>query len=141
MKITKDRLNHSIEVARKMMDIARSEYNYCDDKINEIFVVGMLHDIGYEFSKTNFEHNKVGGEILRKTNFKHWQEVYYHGSIEIDYKSEVLDILNKADLSINALGEDVGVFKRLDDIKSRYGSESIEYLNAYKLAKSLNMIK
>lgn len=51
-----------------------------------------------------------------------------------------LEILNQADMQIDKYGNDVGYEKRLEDIKQRYGEESIVYQKAYKLVERLNKV-
>ena len=77
-----DRLRHSIEVARKMVEIAKSK-NFSNEDIQNCFIIGYNHDIGYEFTKNGINHNIIGGEI------------YYHDEINIEYNSLYLDILIK----------------------------------------------
>ena len=108
--------------------------------LKDLFVLGYNHDIGYEFSNKGINHNVIGGEILKENGFKYWKEVYYHGEINLDYKSMYLEILNQADMQIDKYGNDVGYEKRLEDIKQRYGEESIVYQKAYKLVKRLNKV-
>jgi len=43
-----DRLNHSIAVARKMVEIGKN-YNLKKEQLQELFVLGYNHDIGYEY--------------------------------------------------------------------------------------------
>lgn len=138
--ISDDRLKHSISVARKMKEIAENKYNMNSEEINEMFVVGLLHDIGYEYTESVPEHNHIGGDVLEKSGFKYWEEVYNHGEIDIEFSSRVLDILNEADLNIDRKGNYVGVINRLEDIKLRYGVESNIYIKMVRLAKSLNLI-
>ena len=126
-----DRLRHSIAVARKMVEIAKSK-NLSDEDIKNCFIIGYNHDVGYEFTKNGNNHNTIGGEILRN-NFKYWREIYYHGEINVEYKSQYLDILNQADMQIDKYGNDVGYDKRLEDIKSRYGEDSEVYNKCCKI--------
>ena len=70
-----DRLNHSVAVARKMVQIATLK-GLSEDKIKDCFLIGYNHDIGYEFAKNKDEHNKVGGNILKRCGFKYWKEIY-----------------------------------------------------------------
>lgn len=46
--IEENRLKHSLAVARKMVDIGK---NYGLDKggLDDLFLLGLVHDIGYEF--------------------------------------------------------------------------------------------
>lgn len=124
-----NKLKHSIAVARKMVEIAKSK-NFSNEDIQNCFVIGYNHDIGYEFTKNGINHNIIGGEILKNNNFKYWREIYYHGETNIEYNSLYLDILNQADMQIDKYGNDVGYEKRLADIENRYGISSIQYLNS-----------
>jgi len=133
-----DRIKHSFAVARKMKQIA-IELGLNDEEINDCFVIGFIHDIGYEFATNKTEHNKIGGEILKRNNFKYWKEIYYHGETEIEYESLYLDILNQADMQIDKYGNDVGYDKRLEDIKSRYGETSIVYEKCAQLIKNRDL--
>ena len=132
-----DRIKHSIAVARKMVEIAKNK-NLSEKEINDCFIIGYNHDIGYEFANNKLEHNIVGGEFLRNAGFKYWKEVYYHGEINIEYNSVYLDILNQADMQIDKYGNYVGYEKRLEDIKNRYGENSEVY---NKCCKSVAKIK
>ena len=134
-----DRLKHCISVGRKMIEIGK-EKDLTDLELKELFLLGYNHDIGYEFSNKGINHNVIGGEILKENGFKHWKEVYYHGETDLAYKSMYLDILNQADMQIDKYGNDVGYEKRLEDIKQRYGEESIVYQKAYKLVERLNKV-
>jgi len=131
-----DRLKHSYAVAKKMMDIAK-EYNLSEEDIMNCFLIGLIHDIGYEFTTNGINHNKIAGQLLKDNGFKYWQEVYYHGDIDCTYDSIFLDILNKADMQIDKYGNDIGYDKRLEDIKERYGEDSITYKNCVILIESL----
>ena len=133
--IDEDRLKHSLAVARKMVEIGKSK-GLAEEELKDLFMLGYNHDIGYEFG-TNENHNVMGANILKQNNYKYWQEVYYHGQIECEYKSLYLDILNKADMQIDKYGNDVGYDKRLEDIKIRYGNNSQVYMQCQKLINKL----
>jgi len=132
-----DRLKHSISVARKMVEIGKS-YKLNDNELQELFVLGYNHDIGYEFVENGINHNVVGGNILKRNGYKYWQEVYYHGEPNTNYNSLYLIILNKADMQIDKYGNDVGYDKRLKDIKKRYGIDSIPYKKSKEI---INIIR
>lgn len=132
-----DRIKHSYVVAKKMMEIA-TEYDLSKEDINNCFLIGLNHDIGYEFTTNGINHNKIGGQLLRDNGFKYWKEVYYHGDVDCTYDSIFLEILNKADMQIDKYGNDVGYTKRLEDIKNRYGEDSSVYKNCIKLIESIN---
>lgn len=130
-----NRAKHSLAVAKKMIEIGKAQ-KFSNNQLKELFVLGYLHDIGYEFGNKK-SHAKIGGLILKDYGYKYWREVYYHGKSEAKYQSKYLNILNSADMQINSRGEDVGYQKRLEDIASRYGIESDTYKDCSKLAKDL----
>lgn len=132
-----DRLKHSIAVARKMLEIAKSK-NLSEEDTKTCFIIGFNHDIGYEFTNNGINHNKIGGEILKQNDFKYWKEIYYHGELNSEYKSIFLDILNQADMQIDKYGNDVGYDKRLEDIKNRYGEDSEVYIRCCELVNKIN---
>ena len=131
-----DRLKHSYAVAKKMQEIGK-KLGLEDKELEELFLLGLNHDIGYEFSQDGKKHNEIGGKILKNSGFKYWREVYYHGILTPEYSSKYLDILNCADMQIDKYGNDVGFEKRLQDIESRYGSESIVYLRCKNMVEYL----
>ena len=105
---------------------------------DELFILGMLHDIGYEFSETQSEHNTKGGLILKEQGYKFWKEVYYHGVPQTTYQSPELMLLNAVDMTIGPDGTELTMNERLDDIALRYGKGSVQYLEAIKLMEMLN---
>lgn len=121
-----DRLKHSYAVAKKMQEIGR-KLGLSENDLQDLFVLGLNHDIGYEYTVNGENHNRIGGEILRRSGFEYWREVYNHGQLNQEYESQYLDILNCADMQIDKYGNDVGFDKRLEDIKSRYGEDSVVY--------------
>ena len=135
----KDRLNHSLAVANKMIEIGES-LNLKKSELQDLFVLGYNHDIGYHFCSNKLEHNIVGGEILKNNGYKYWKEVYYHGNPSGEYSSLFLEILNMADMQIDKYGNDVGYERRLEDIKLRYGEDSLQYVNANKVIKDMKRI-
>ena len=138
----KDRLNHSYAVGKKMVEIGKKR-GLSEEELKDLFVLGLNHDIGYEYTINGENHNIVGGELLRKNGFKYWKEVYYHGKITNEYNSLYLDILNCADMQIDKYGQDVGFTNRLTDIESRYGKDSVvlkRCIEMVKYFKSKNLI-
>ena len=130
-----DRLKHSLAVARKMVEIGK-EYNLEENELQDLFILGFNHDIGYEYGN-NSDHKYIGGEMLKRNGYKYWKEIFYHGDINSKYSSLFLTILNKADMQIDKYGNDVGYDKRLEDIKNRYGLESKTYKDANFLIDKL----
>ena len=131
-----DRIKHSLSVANKMVEIGKN-LNLKESDLQDLFILGYNHDIGYDFCSDKKEHNIVGGEILNNNGYKYWKEVYYHGNPNSEYQSQFLKILNMADMQIDKYGNDVGYEKRLEDIKNRYGEDSIQYTNSYNIINAI----
>ena len=128
-----DRAKHSLSVAKKMVEIGKRK-NLGKEQLDELFMLGYVHDIGYQYiDEKHPSHNEEGAKKLKEAGYKYWQEVKYHGMINVDYHSEYLDILNEADMQIDKYGNDVGFDKRLEDIKGRYGENS----RVYNVVKTL----
>lgn len=121
--IYENREKHILGVARFMKDNAKK----LGLDSEEMFTLDFLHDIGYEFDPT-LNHNKVGGEILKRQNYKYFNEVYSHGNTETTYTSKELDFLNFANIHINKTGKYVTFNERLEDIKTRRGEDSDFYI-------------
>lgn len=132
MSIDENRIKHIFAVARLMSDNAEK----LGLNKEEMFTLGLLHDIGYEFGGSE-EHHTIGGEILKNQNYKYYKEVLYHGKPDCDFSSAALDLLNFADMSVNKLGEVVGFEKRLEDIKTRRGENSPHYQNSKAIIDDL----
>ena len=137
--ISEDRLRHSLTVARFMYETALQE-----DKgemfAREMFVLGYLHDIGFEFALDAQEHAMTGGCVLMSVGFKYGREVGEHGCASSTGLSYAGDLLNRADLSVDSEGNRVPVTQRLQNIRRRYGATSAQYESMCALAISLGMI-
>ena len=122
--IDENRIKHIMAVARVMKENAKS-FGLDEE---EMFTLGLLHDIGYEFGDGEM-HHILGAEVLKKQNYKYFKEVLYHGKPTKEYSSPALDLLNYADLSVTRKGEVVSFEERLEDIRSRRGEDSPHYKN------------
>ncbi len=135
--IAEYRKKHIFAVAELMQKYGE-ERGYTKSQCNELYTLGLLHDIGYAFleEKDYEKHEVVGGLFLKEQGYKFWQEVYYHGVANSPYQSEYLDLLNLADMHIDYTGEYVSFDERLQDISRRYNTK-IEELNSFKVVQEL----
>lgn len=137
--ITENRLNHIIGVARRCYNLAK-ELNKGEDYCRRMYVMGFLHDVGYEFSD-NQGHASCGADILEQMKFPFSDEIRKHGMpLSFEEQSEELRILNQADIETSATGERIFAQERLQDVEKRYGRDSVQYTNMEKLCKELNLI-
>ena len=138
MKITIDRIKHSLSVATKMKELATTDQEKYQVNPDDAFLLGMLHDVGYEFSEEQKEHASKGGLILKEQNYKYWQEVFYHGVPQDEYDSPMLRLLNYVDMITGPTGEYMTIRERINDITKRYGKGSWQEQKAIELSKVLS---
>lgn len=107
-------------------------------EVEELYTLGLLHDIGYEFleEKDYTKHEIYGGLLLKRQRYKYWKEVYYHGVANCKYKSKYLDLLNWADMRIDSSGIEVSLDGRLEELSKRY-NVPIKKLNSYPIVCEL----
>lgn len=138
--ITEDRIKHMLAVARKCEKLAKEKFNMSGEKQKVAFVIGLLHDIGYEYTDAA-NHEVVGAVILEMAGFGHYSDIIrYHGFADTELRSTYLDVLNIADLTTSNKGEDCTVEDRIRYIESVYGDNSFNAINAKKLSKQLGLI-
>ncbi len=135
--ISFDRMTHQLSVARDLVEQAQSRGTYSEQELQNLFVLGYLHDIGYEFATDPDDHAAIGGEVLKRLGFTYWAEVANHGNPESSYSSAELDLLNSADMHTSSTGERVTYAERLQDIADRYGEDSPRYQNARTIIANL----
>lgn len=120
--IDSKRLNHILGVARQAKEYARMLCPNDEKFAEDMFVLGMLHDLGYEFSD-NANHAQKGAEILKRQGYRFSQEVGDHGRDDVLKMSDALFILNCADMTVDGLGNLCSMQQRLEDIASRYSKD------------------
>lgn len=137
MKINKDRLAHMHKVAELMWLF----YPEIESELtrDEIYALGLNHDIGYMAGYKNHEEN--GAKLFGDNLFNHcirWHGVtpeQYTDLLECTYDDipEELIMLWWADLMVessgNKAGTVVGFDERLENIKHRHGKNSDAYRN------------
>ena len=143
--ITDNRLDHTIAVARKCYDLARKEYGMSEENARKAFLMGFLHDIGYEFVQEAPAHPDVAVDILTSFSNIEWDQMVFaimtHGKPNRFLGTTYQAILNEADLTTSSKGEVVSMEERCVGVKSNYGEESCQYRNAQKMAELLQEFK
>jgi hypothetical protein len=126
------RIRHIIGVARRAVRVGELMGYDTDEDRKRFFLMGWLHDIGYEFmaEEDTRGHEAIGGEMLRNSGYRDWRLIAEHGSLDPTEESTELDILNAADMLTDGYGNAVTFDERLEDIACRYGRQSEPYLNS-----------
>jgi len=124
--ITTQKFPHNVAVGRFMEEYA--EQRLFDSELGkELFVLGCIHDLGYEFAGQYELHRIEGAKILKNSNYKYWKEVYYHGVVQTEYKSLALSLLNLADLIIDDNGNQITIEEKFASVEAKYGKNSAQY--------------
>lgn len=127
--ITPHRMAHMAGVAKRCYELGK-EYGLSEEQCQELFVLGLVHDVGYAFTdeKEPEKHAEIGGSILGRLGFSLSNEVAQHGQI-VNCPLELF-ILNYADMTVSSTGELITMDERLRKIQRTYGNQSIQYKNA-----------
>ena len=123
MRLEKDRLLHMGKAGERAAEIALS-LTGDESFAEEMFIAGLLHDVGYAFADAK-THGAAGGKVLERCGFKYAGAVSRHGSGASSSLAEA--IINLADMTTSKTGEQVSVEKRLSEIENRFGAESTQY--------------
>ena len=134
--ISENKLKHSLGVARQCEALA-NENGMTEEAQMACFVMGFLHDIGYESASEITKHPVESGNYI-DAFLKHKDlcvdAIKNHGKRRDDFS--VFDIiLNTADLTVNYEGSSVSVNDRLEGIKQRHGEDSIHYQHAVEIGE------
>ncbi|MDD7542352.1 MAG: HD domain-containing protein [Mobiluncus porci] len=135
--IDDDRLRHMRGVGERAAELGRELFNWDEEKCKQMFVLGFLHDVGYQFSLDQLDHEEIGGNLLKDAGYAYWKEVFCHGNPNSDYWSDELLVLNLADMETSKDGRRISMEERLLDIAQRYGADSKQYLQANKIVGQL----
>lgn len=135
--ITNERLMNMRQVGRVCAQAAKELFGYSQQECQQMFIMGFLHDIGYEFAKNQPDHNRVGGELLKQAGYVYAEPIISHGDPTADFSDERVLLINYADMSVDSSGKFVGFSTRLKDIASRYGSESPQYITSAKVISAV----
>ncbi len=125
-----------------MLGVARYMYNKakevgCDEvAARQLFVVGLLHDVGYEWGNSA-NHATVGAEVLSGMQFLHAADISKHGNPDAFPMPFATALLNEADLHTSPTGEPMDIGARLEDIKQRHGEGSPQYINVKVLIERM----
>lgn len=142
--ITDERMKHMLGVARQCYSLAKEQG--CTEAVSrDFFLMGLLHDIGYEFTDEQEKHAQIGYEMLEHvigsspySYINIIESIGRHG--DSTYKLENtplrLAILNRADMTTDNAGNPCTVDEKLREIAEHHGINSFEYKRAMELVQN-----
>ncbi len=107
---------------------------------NEMYTLGLLHDIGYIYEGWH-EHEEKGAELMRSMGYKYADEIGQHGiDIKPDTKlSKEAMLLIAGDSVVDFFGN-IGTYEsRRHDIETRYGDDKDFWLDRFD--RRINYLK
>ena len=139
MEISENRLKHILSVSRKAYQIAKSR-GYTEEFAQKCFMLGWIHDIGYEFSETQSDHPQKSAELLELVSDEASKRaISEHGQLTKTISPEYT-ILTCADMLTDSKGRSVSAEERLKDIAERYGRDSDVYNTAVQVCINIGLV-
>ncbi len=131
-----NRYRHCYGVGKRMYAYAKYNLGWCDKECCEMFVLGNLHDIGYELDPDAFDHDWVLASVLNGS-YKYVNEIRFHSKLQRDYDSPAMRLLYFGDMTVDGEGNWCTFEERLKDLKARHGIQSEVYRESLELARYL----
>lgn len=119
--LTPNRLAHMNATANRAYEIATTIFGKTEDQARQLYILGLLHDVGYTFDPADHAH--AGGRVLADLGFA-TDAVYDHGDPNVGVMDDDLLIVNAADMTTSPTGAPMRMEDRLRDIGERYGADS-----------------
>lgn len=136
MEFPEMRYRHCYAVGRKMYDYARNVLNRPENYCRELFVLGNIHDMGYEFESTLNGHGLCLSEAL-KSSYKYSFALEAHSIESFENAKEELILLYWADATTKGDGTYCTYAERIEDLSKRYGPASKEVELQLKIVQFL----
>ena len=119
--LTPSRLAHMNATANRAYEIAKTIFGKTEDQARALYILGLLHDVGYAFDPTDHAH--AGGRYIIGLGVAA-DAVYDHGDPNVGFMDDELLIVNAADMTTSPTGAPMRMEVRLRDIGERYGVDS-----------------
>ncbi len=139
IKFPQNRYRHCYSVGKKMYAYAKYNLGWNEKLCCEMFVLGNLHDIGYELDPDAFDHDWILAAVLNG-GYEYVNEIKYHSKFQREYDSPALRLLYFGDMTVDGEGNWCTFDERLADLRKRHGVQSEVYKESYQLAAYLRKL-
>ena len=129
-----NRYKHCHSVGKKMYAYAKERLGWDEERCQKMFVLGVLHDIGYELDGSVYGHGTILANILKGYEFA--DEIDKHCVLH-ESISEELALLYYADATVDGQGNWCRYEERDADLISRYGTDSPNRQDGVRLSELL----
>ena len=137
--LKESRIRHSMGVANFLFAYAKS-HDWSKEETEDLYLTGLLHDIGYIDNPKGTDHGRLGAEILKRNglNAEICELISCHGRF-IENPSRKQALLWLADLCVNRDGDYIGYQKRYESIKERYKNDPERLFQVYRILEYLQI--
>lgn len=137
--LTKERILHSKGVADFIYCYCKANHGN-NERIHELYITALLHDIGYLENHTGIDHSKKGISLLSTIGIHPdlLELIQYHGKYT-DNPSEEQVLFWLADMCIGKDGHFEGYEKRYESILARYDSNDKRLKDVNKIIDYLRI--
>lgn len=137
--LKESRIRHSMGVANFLFAYAKS-HDWSKEETEDLYLTGLLHDIGYIDNPKGTDHGRLGAEILKRNglNAEICELISCHGRF-IENPSRKQALLWLADLCGNRDGDYIGYQKRYESIKERYKNDPERLFQVYRILEYLQI--
>ena len=131
------RFLHCHNVGLRMYSYAKNHWGWAEERCHDMYILGMMHDIGYELNPDAFEHDVAMAEALGHAGYKYMKEIFYHSSLQTEYDTLEMRLLYFADATVDGKGRWCTLDERLQDLEERHGRDSEVYIESVKIANAV----
>lgn len=131
------RYRHCHNVGKKMQQYARDVLHKDEEYCSAMFILGCMHDVGYELDGDAFKHDEVMCEALGQDGYRYATEIRYHSFMQDTYNSVEMRLLYFGDMTVDGMGNWCTLDERLEDIAERHGKDSTVYKESKQIADQL----
>lgn len=138
------RYRHCHNVGLRMYDYAKKRLKWSEQKCQEMFILGCLHDIGYEFDEDSHFHSVEMSKVLESCKYKYASEILHHSWVPEDTEgcdiskiSPEIRLLYFGDMTVDGMGNWCTLDERLSDLENRHGKNSDVYKESVAIAGAL----
>lgn len=132
-----NRFRHCHNVGLKMYQYAKIKLNWEESRCQDMYMLGTLHDIGYELNPDPFLHDVALYNVIGSSGYKYAEEIRNHSIYQDTYDTPEMRLLYFADMTVDGAGNWCTVAERLEDIELRHGKDSEVYAESQKIADKL----
>lgn len=131
------RFRHCHNVGLKMYSYAKNVLKWNENRCKDMYLLGLFHDIGYEFNGDSFKHDEEMSEALFRNGYRYYLEIKYHSCIQDIYDSDEMRLLYFGDMTVDGTGHWCSFEERMNDLEKRHGKNSKKYIESERIVNKL----